>query len=377
MARIVFMERFNYDGTCRKLTSFASRLQKNISETTVSKPFDPVSFDALRSQIQGFDGWDQAAVQAVRQRDAQLTKPPQSLGRLEEIARFMAGWQGKASPRADHVRVHIYAASHGIAAHGVSAFPSEVTSQMVDNFQRGGAAINQICRTFDFELSVEAFDLHHPSDDFSARPALSEDDCLDAMRRGARYVRQPCDLLCLGEMGIGNTTAAAALAAALYDGDAEKWTGLGTGIDAARRKHKSTLVARSLKLHGTAPFDPLYALRCFGGWEMAAIVGAVIQARYASIPVILDGFTTTAAAAVLHECDSHALDHCLIGHQSAEAGHRHLADHLGKKPLLDLAMCLGEASGAALAAAIVKGALACHNDMATFADAGVSEKCSE
>ncbi len=335
-------------------------------------------FDALRQCLSCLPGRDQAAWDAVWQRDRQLTKPPGSLGRLEEIAAWMAAWQGNARPQAETIKVHVYAGNHGIAQHGVSAFPSQVTAQMVDNFHRGGAAINQICRVFSFDLHVEALDLDRPSADFGTEPALSEADCLAAMKTGFAALGDGCDLLCLGEMGIGNTTAASALACAIFsdrqDQDPSRWTGFGTGITPAIKKKKQALIARALRRHGDCPFDPLYALRCFGGREMAAIAGAVIGARLSSTPVILDGFVATAAASALHQCHPGSLDHCLIGHLSQEVGHRRLLDKIEKDPVLQMDMRLGEGSGAALAAALVKSAVYCHNGMATFGQAGVSEK---
>jgi nicotinate-nucleotide--dimethylbenzimidazole phosphoribosyltransferase len=201
---------------------------------------------------------------------------------------------------------------------------------------------------------------------------MDEEDCARAIAYGMSAVEDGIDVLALGEMGIANTTSAAALCLALFGGEAGDWVGRGTGIDDAALRCKTDAVARGVARHRDRLGDPFEVLRCLGGLEIAAIVGAIMAARMARTPVVLDGFTCTAAAAVLHAADPRALDHCVVAHLSAEAGHRRLAARLDKEPLLDLGMRLGEASGAALAMLILKAASACHNGMATFAEAGVS-----
>jgi nicotinate-nucleotide--dimethylbenzimidazole phosphoribosyltransferase len=268
----------------------------------------------------------------------------------------------------------VFAANHGIAAQGVSAFPAEVTAQMVQNFINGGAAINQICASVGADLKVYEMALEMPTVDFSIEPAMSDEECARAMAYGMMAVEPGIDVLALGEMGIGNTTTAAALCLGLFGGDAASWVGPGTGLEGERLAHKIEIVNAAVKLHRTAMTDPLETLRCVGGLELAAIAGAVVAARRARVPVVLDGFVCTAAAAVLYALDRHALDHCVVAHRSTEPGHTRLLDILGKKPLLDLGMRLGEASGATLAIAILKAAAACHASMATFAEAAVSGK---
>ena len=253
---------------------------------------------------------------------------------------------------------------------GVSAFPAEVTVQMVANFRAGGAAINQLARCFGARLEVHALDLERPTADFTAGPAMSEAEVVAALAAGWEAFVPGSDLLVTGEMGIGNTTAAAALACALFGGAAADWTGRGTGVDDAGLALKTRVVAEGVALHRAAP--PLEALRCLGGRELAAMAGAILRARVERVPVILDGFICCAAAAVLECTAKGALDHAIAGHLSAEGAHGRLLAALGKVPLLDLGLRLGEGSGAALAIGVVRAAVACHSGMATFAEAGVS-----
>ena len=318
-------------------------------------------------------GADQSAAEAARARQNSLTKPPGSLGRLEEIAEFMAGWRATARPEIWKAQALVFAGNHGICAQGVNPYPQEVTVQMVGNFQNGGAAINQLCRANGAELDVIALELERPTGDFTQGPAMSEAETLDAMHRGARAVDEGADILILGEMGIGNSTVAAALAAACFGGSVAEWVGPGTGSDPAGIARKVDAIERGLKQHSATAGDAGAILAALGGREQAAICGAVLAARAARSPVILDGFICTAAAAVLYAADPRLLDHCLVGHASAEPGHRKLLAAIGKRPVLEFDMRLGEGSGAALALGIVRSALACHNGMATFGEAGVSE----
>ena len=243
---------------------------------------------------------------------------------------------------------------------------------MVANFRAGGAAINQLSRAFGAEMAVHALELDRPTADFTAAPAMSEDEVVAALACGWAAVDPAADVLVTGEMGIGNTTSAAALAAALFGGDPAGWVGRGTGVDDAGLARKTDAVARGLALHAGRLGEPMEVLRCLGGRELAAMAGAIARARVERIPVLLDGFICTASAAVLERAVPGALDHCLAGHVSAEGGHRPLLAALKKTPLLDLGLRLGEGSGAALALGVIKGALACHSGMATFAEAGVS-----
>lgn len=313
---------------------------------------------------------DASAIAGARARQYSLSKPPGSLGRLEELALFMAGWRATPRPEIARAQALIFAGNHGICAQGVNPYPQAVTGQMVATFAAGGAAINQLCRISGADLSVIPLDLDCPTADFTERPAMSEIECLDALNRGAAAVDVEADILILGEMGIGNSTVAAALCAALFGGPVAGWVGPGTGSDAGGIARKLAAIEKGLARHRW--LDATATLTAFGGREQAALCGAILAARTARIPVILDGFICTAAAAVLHAVDERLLDHCLVGHTSTEPGHRRLLSALGKRAILDLDMRLGEGSGAALALGIVRAALACHNGIATFAEAGVA-----
>lgn len=335
----------------------------------MTAPFS--SLDEFRSVLAGFAGPDMATIAAARDRNSQLTKPPAALGRLEDVAIWYAGWRDDPKPALNAPQVIIFAGNHGVCAQGVSAFPPEVTAQMVANFEHGGAAINQLADAFGAKLDVHALDLDLPTQDFTVAPAMSEAEAVLALATGWSAVDPKADLLVTGEMGIGNTTSAAAVAAAVLGGSAQDWTGRGTGVDDAGLQRKTDVVAAGLALHDVS--DPLEALRCLGGRELAAMAGAIAAARHYRIPVILDGFICSAAAAVLEKTVEGSLDHAVAGHLSAEGAHARLLDALGKAPLLSLGLRLGEGSGAALAIGVLKGAIACHSGMATFADAGVSE----
>lgn len=324
--------------------------------------------DALRTA----PGPDGDALQGAADRNGQLTKPPGALGRLEDLAIWYAGWRGDAQPRIEAPQVIVFAGNHGVTAQGVSAFPPEVTAQMVLNFEHGGAAINQLAKAAGARMTVHALDLDRPTADFTQGPAMTEAELLDALRAGWQAVDPDADLLVVGEMGIGNTTPAAAIACALFGGEAADWTGRGTGVDDEGLANKTRVVAEGVALHG-ASGDGLEILRCLGGRELAAMAGAIAAARVLRIPVILDGFICTAAAACLDRVAPGALDHAVAGHQSAEGAHAAMLGKLDKEPLLNLGLRLGEGSGGALAINILKSAVACHSGMATFAEAGVSE----
>jgi len=335
----------------------------------MSAPFTNLS--SFRDTLRAAPGPDETATAGAVARNGQLTKPPGALGRLEDLAIWYAGWRGTDRPALEAPQVIVFAGNHGVCAQGVSAFPPEVTVQMVANFEHGGAAINQLAKTFGAKMDVHALQLETPTADFTEGPAMTEAEVVDALRTGWEAVDPGADLLVTGEMGIGNTTAAAAVAAACLGGTADDWTGRGTGVDDAGLARKTDVVARGLALH--APTDPLEALRCLGGRELAAMAGAIAAARAHRIPVILDGFICSAAASVLATAAEGALDHAVAGHLSAEGAHARLLDALGKEPLLQLGLRLGEGSGAALAIGVLKGAIACHSGMATFAEAGVSD----
>ncbi len=330
------------------------------------------SLDGLRAILAAATGPDADAAAGAADRNGQLTKPPGALGRLEDLAQWYCAWRGDARPVLEVPQVIVFAGNHGVAARGVSAFPPEVTVQMVANFEHGGAAINQLAKAFGARMDVVPLDLEHPTADFTKGPAMSEAECVAALQAGWQAVDPLCDVLVVGEMGIGNTTSAAALGAALFGGNAADWTGRGTGVDDAGLTLKTSIVQEALVRHADVT-DGLDALMRLGGRELAGMAGAIARARSLRIPVILDGFICTAAAACLEKTRDGALDHTVAGHLSAEGAHANMLDALGKVPLLSLGLRLGEGSGAALAIGVLKGAVACHSGMATFAEAGVSD----
>jgi nicotinate-nucleotide--dimethylbenzimidazole phosphoribosyltransferase len=332
------------------------------------------SLDELRSLCRDLPHGDDRAAEAVRARQLTLTKPPGSLGQLEELAAWLARWQAREMPRLDRAEVLVFAGNHGVVSQGVSPYPSEVTAQMVANFARGGAAINQLARNAGATLRVIPLELDTPTRDMTLASAMDEAAFLAAVSAGFSAVVPQTDLLALGEMGIGNTTAAAAVAAALFGGNGERWAGRGTGVDDAGLARKQEVVNAALSRHGEDLGDPLRIAMTVGGRELAAILGAVVAARLQKIPVLLDGFVCTAAAAPLARLVVGGLDHARAAHVSAEAGHRLLLEALGMNALLDLGMRLGEGSGAALAIPILRASLACHRGMATFGEAGVQDR---
>lgn len=329
---------------------------------------DLTSLTAIRAALATQPGPDADAAHGAADRNGQLTKPPGALGRLEDLALWYAGWRGDARPRLTAPQVLVFAGNHGVAAQGVSAFPAEVTVQMVANFRAGGAAINQLSDLAGATMSVHALELDSPTADFTQGPAMSEQEVCAAFAAGWDAVSGDADLLVTGEMGIANTTSAAAIAAALLGG--ENWAGRGTGVDDAGLERKEAAVAAGLAVNSDR--SGLGVLAALGGREVAAMAGAIAGARSKRIPVILDGFICSAAALTLWAEDKSALDHCVAGHLSAEGAHDRILEALGKEPLLSLGLRLGEGSGAALAIHVLRGAVACHSGMATFAEAGVA-----
>lgn len=330
------------------------------------------SLTEFRAQMAAQSGPSAADLAAAADHNGQLTKPPGALGRLEDLALWYRSWRGGDLAKITQPQIIVFAGNHGVAARGVSAFPAEVTEQMVLNFQHGGAAINQLADCAGATLDVVPLALNTPTRDFTKAPAMDEAAFLEALNAGWQAVDPQADLLVVGEMGIANTTSAAALACALLGGEAADWTGRGTGVDDKGLKIKTDVVAEGVALHAKAG-DGLDILRCLGGREIAAMAGAMVRARSLRIPVILDGFICCAAALCLAHTVKGAMDHAVAGHLSAEGGHARLLQALDKEPLLTLGLRLGEASGAALAISVLKAAMACHAGMATFAQAGVSD----
>ena len=336
-------------------------------------PLSPAYADVIELLAIVPDG-DESAVAEVRKRDAQLTKPAGSLGALEGLVEFLARWQGRARPRLDNPMVTIFAGNHGVTDQGVSAFPREVTAQMVANFTNGGAAISQICALHEINLRVFELALELPTGDITREPALDDKMCAATIAYGMEAIAGKPDLICIGEMGIGNTTVAAAIVAALFGGTGADWVGRGTGVDDAGLARKADAVDRALAHHAGQLDHPLSLLARLGGREIAAMLGALLAARHQKVPVIVDGFVATSAAAIAYAVNPAAIDHCLFGHMSAESGHARALAAMARTGLLDLGMRLGEGSGAALAAVLAKTALHLHTNMATFESAAVSNR---
>lgn len=329
-------------------------------------------------------------------RQRQLTKPEGALGRLESLAIELAALQASDRPQAAQVPVIVFAGDHGVAARGVSAYPPEVTVQMLHNFAAGGAAIAVLARELGLPLHVwdvgsraaapvagiVTDKVRAGTEDFSTAAAMSETDLDAVFEVGRRAVESACgngaDLLVLGEMGIGNTTAASALGAVLGPASLDELVGIGTGLDAVRMVQKKNIISRALTLHGAAidaaPVPGREALRRVGGLEIAAISAAMIAAAQRGVPVLVDGFIVSAAALAAVRINPGVQAWLLFSHQSAERGHIRLLELLQAQPLLQLDLRLGEGSGAALALPLVRMACALHNQMATFEEAAVADR---
>jgi nicotinate-nucleotide--dimethylbenzimidazole phosphoribosyltransferase len=334
---------------------------------------------------------DEDAMAAARKRQNELTKPAGSLGRLETLAIQIAGIRGTPLPRLDHRAVVVFAADHGIAAEGVSAYPSAVTAQMVRNFLSGGAAINVLARAanarvvvVDIGVATDVGDapglvrraVRRGSANFAREPALSPDDLDNALGAGIEILedeaKRGLDVVLTGEMGIGNTTAASAIVAALTGRAVAEVTGRGTGVDATTYARKTALIEEALRRHRPQSGDPLGVLAAVGGLEIAGLVGLIVTAAAHRIPVLLDGFITGAAALVATRYARAITSFLIAAHCSSEPGHRIALDALGLAPLLELELRLGEGTGAALALPLIDAALRLPAEMATFASAGVS-----
>lgn len=323
-------------------------------------------------------------------RQAELTKPPGALGELESLAVRLAAMQGQVKPELNNIHISVFAADHGIATSGVSAFPQAVTTEMVRNFSRGGAAISVLAKQLG--ATLEVINLGTVNDpgplssvldqriaagtaDFSQQAAMSESQleaALDAGKQAAQRA-DAADLFIGGEMGIGNTSSASAIACALLKLPVSDLVGPGTGLDQSGINHKATIIGKALELHKQAD-SPLEILRCLGGFEIAALVGSYISSAQSGKAIFVDGFISSVAALVATRLCQRASDWFFYAHTSAEPGHAHIMNALRATPLLNMGMRLGEASGAAAAVPLLKMACALHNDMATFSEAGVSNK---
>jgi nicotinate-nucleotide--dimethylbenzimidazole phosphoribosyltransferase len=328
----------------------------------------------LDALLDGLPGPDSVARAAVRARADAVLRPAGALARLDEIAVWLAGWQGTTRPAVDRPATIVFVADHGVAAAEVSAYPAEVTKSMLAALEAGVATAAVMSDAVGARFLVADVGVGQPTGDIRTEPALSVrrfDESVDAGRDAvAAAADGGADLLVLGEMGIGNTTAAAAVCAAAFRGSAGDWTGRGTGVDDATFARKLAAVAAARAR--SAGMAPIEILRLAGGAELVAIAAAVVEARRRSIPVILDGFVVGASVAPLHLARRGSLDHCIAGHVSAESGHARLLAELEKDPVVDLGMRLGEGSGALVALPIVRLAAASVTGVATFEERGLA-----
>jgi len=326
--------------------------------------------DSLRAALAQLPQPDQAARRAVARRASEVLRPRGALARLDHVAVWLAGWQCTNQPKVSAPGVLVFVADHGVADDGVSAYPATVTGEMLRALRAGRATASVLARELGATLTVVDVGVARPTGNLAIEPAMNPDQfgrCIEAGRRAV--AESSADVIVLGEMGIGNTTAAAAVCAALFGGRPGSWVGRGTGIDDSAMARKRKVVADARR-RVAAVRDPLEILRHVGGSELAALAGATVEARRRSIPVILDGFVVAAAVAPLWAMQPGALAHCLAGHVSAEPGHRRLLRRIGMSALLDLGLRLGEASGGLLALALVRLAAACVTEVATFAEWG-------
>jgi len=336
---------------------------------------------------------DESWLTAASERQLTLTKPPLSLGRLEIIANRLAAIQKTVTPHIEGKRIYVVAGDHGVTAEGVSAFPREVTAQMVDNFLRGGAAINVLARNGGIDVKVvdagvdaDLSDRHgllhlkviRGTANFTVGPAMTREAaerCIDTGIQLARSARtEGINLVGIGEMGIGNTTAASAVTAALTGKSAETVTGRGTGINDIYLARKVEAIRKALAINQPKTSDPVDILGKVGGAEIGVMMGIVLGAAAEGLTVVSDGFISTAAAALAVGLCPHTREYLFVAHRSSEPGHTALVEYIGDQPLLDLSMRLGEGTGAALAMNLIVAAAKLLSEMATFAEAGVSDK---
>ena len=349
--------------------------------------------ELLQQTIEMIRPLDEEAMGKVRLRQHQLTKPRGSLGRLEELSVRIAGITGKVMPNIEQKAIVTMAGDHGVIVEGVTAYPQEVTAQMVYNFLRGGAAINVFARHIDarvvvVDMGVAANLELHPllvsrkiafgTRNMAKEPAMSREQALQAIVSGIEVVNDEIakglDIVGVGDMGIGNTTPSSAICAAITGESVARVTGKGVGISDEQLASKVTVIETALALNKPDPDDAIDVLSKVGGFEIGGITGVILGAAAQRIPAVIDGFIAGAAALIATGLCPRAKDYLIAAHASAEAGHRVILDYLGSKPILDLEMRLGEGTGAALAISIIEAAVKALAEMATFTDAGISEK---
>lgn len=327
--------------------------------------------DELTTLLSDLPEPDRLAFQAVAQRAASTIRPPGSTARLDRVASWLAGWQGSDTPTVDRPVLLIAAGDHGVTKRGVSAWPSEVTRAVLDAIRAGAATAPVTAEAVGVVVRVVDAGVGNPTGDITVEPALNPARFRRLFELGREEVRRiDCDLLLLGEVGIGNTTSAAAVAAALFGGDVDGWVGPGAGADEEQLKRKRAVVEKARRrVDGVS--DPLEILRELGGSELAVLAGACLEARLRTLPVLLDGMVATTAVAPLEVARPGMLAHCLAAHRSPEPGHGRLLDHLGLSPLLDLSIAVGEGVGALLAVPLIRAAIRMVVDVATFEEWGM------
>lgn len=326
---------------------------------------------SIKESLEDLPDPDERARAAVAARAEEVLRPRGAFARLDDAAAWLAAWQGAETPAVLHPAVLVFVGDHGVTDEGVSAYPAEVTRSMLGALRAGVATANVLASEVGASLTVFDVGVGRPSGNITIEPALDTDRFSSCFEEGRRAVRElHTDLLVVGEMGIGNTTAAAAVASCLFGSVVEDWTGRGTGIDEATFRRKVAVVQKARARVGEC--DPIEALRQLGGAEMAAIAGAVLEARLRRLPVVLDGFVVTAAVAALEVARPGTLDHCIAGHRSLEPGHQLLLEKLGKEPLLDLGLRLGEGTGALAAVPLLRIAARAVIDVATFEEWGLA-----
>ena len=326
----------------------------------------------LAGLLADLPGPNNSARDQVAARAATVLRPVGAFARLDAVAAWLAGWQGTADPRVERPQVVVFAADHGVAVDGVSAYPAEVTASMAGAIRSGVATVSVLARQAGATLDLLDVGVGRPTGNIRVTNAMSSDEFDAAAAAGVAAVESiDADLLVVGEIGIGNTTAAAAVAAAVLGGSAADWVGPGTGVVGAALAHKCEVVQAAIDRVG--PVGPLEALRRLGGRELAAMAGAVAAARRRRLPVVLDGFIATAAVAPLAVAHPGALDHCIAGHCSAEPGHERALQALGIEPLMRLDLRLGEGSGALVAVPIIRMAAAAVVEVATFEEWGLQQ----
>ncbi|MCZ2328298.1 nicotinate-nucleotide--dimethylbenzimidazole phosphoribosyltransferase [Bartonella sp. F02] len=322
-------------------------------------------FDDFRALFSSLPVADEFMIILAKKRQAQLAKILGTLGKLGDVAVWYAGWKGEEKPIISRPLVAIFSGNHGITDENITSFPQSMTQQMVKNFTTGCAAINQICSVYDLGLKIFDLALEYPTMNITKDAAMDERSTAATMAFGMESIAGGTDLLCVGEMGIGNRIIASALCLALFGGNVEEWIESGTDSSKELYERKIIAVKEAIALHQDYLNDPFEIMRRLGGREIAAMVGAILAARMEKIPVILDGFVATTAAAILYKMHPKALDHAIVGHVSAEPAHYKLLEKINKKPLLDFGMKIGEGTGAAIAAGIVKAAVLTHTKTLT------------